>query len=183
MLVPGARGDDQDSYPLASMRFDLSHTFEAAPGQVSEAMLDPAFQDGLTDIGDLHDRKVLSIDPTDDGGLIRKTRCVLALEISGMARSMLGDSDPAWVQEERWDAARTRCAWVIHPEVAADLLSASGTIEISGGGGKATRTVTGEVKVRVPLYGGKVEGWVVAGVSRAYDEEAERLTAWLEREK
>ena len=49
--------------------------------------------------------------------------------------------------------------------------------------GRWSRTVTGEVKVRVPLYGGKVEGWIVNGVSRAYDEEAQRLAAWLEREK
>lgn len=165
------------------MRFDLSHAFDASPQHLSEAMLDPVFQATLTDIGDLHDRKVLSMEETDEGGLVRNVRCVLALHISGMARSMLGDSDPAWVQEERWDPTRTHCEWVIHPEVAAEFLSASGTIHIGDGDGTATRTVTGEVKVRVPLYGGKVEGWIVDGVSRAYAEEAERLTEWLEREK
>jgi hypothetical protein len=165
------------------MRFDLNHVFDATPQQVVEAMLDPAFQATLTDIGNLHDRKVLSVEDTDDGGIVRNVRCVLALEVSGIARSMLGEADPAWVQEERWDATRTHCKWVIHPEVAAEMLSASGTIEIGDGGGAASRTVTGEVKVRVPLYGGKVEGWIVEGVSRAYDEEAQRLDEWLKREK
>ncbi|MEA2452009.1 MAG: hypothetical protein QOG04_719 [Actinomycetota bacterium] len=146
-------------------------------------MFDPTFQATLTDIGDLHDRKVLSVEEAPDGTVLRKVRCVLALEISGIAKSMLGDSDPAWVQEERWDADRTHCDWVIHPEVAADLLSASGTIDIIGSEDKASRAVTGEVKVRVPLYGGKVEGWIVAGVTRAYDEEAALLGSWLEREK
>jgi hypothetical protein len=165
------------------MRFDLSHVFDASPEQVSEAMLDPAFQNTLRDIGDLHDREVLSVEDGPDGGLVRKVRCVLALEVSGMARTMLGDSDPAWVQEEHWDRARMSCDWVIHPEVAAELLSASGTIQIANDAGGATRTVGGDVKVRVPLYGGKVEGWIVTGVSRAYDEEAELLGKWLEREK
>jgi Protein of unknown function (DUF2505) len=47
-------------------------------------------------------------------------------------------------------------------------------------GEKTVRRVTGTVKVRVPLYGGKVEGWIVDGLERAYEEEAERLAEWLE---
>jgi len=31
----------------------------------------------------------------------------------------------------------------------------------------------------VPFYGSRVEGWIVKGMSDAYDEEAERLEAWL----
>lgn len=165
------------------MRFEISHTFEAAPAAIGELMVDPDFQATLSDIGDLHDRHVLDRTEGPDGSIVRNVRCILALHISGMAKSMLGDSDPAWVQEEHWDASLTHCDWVIHPEVAAELLSASGTIDISGSDDKATRVVTGEVKVRVPLYGGKVEGWIVDGVTRAYDEEAERVAAWLEREK
>ena len=40
--------------------------------------------------------------------------------------------------------------------------------------------VTITVKVKVPLYGGKVEGWIVDGLEHAYAEEAERLQAWLD---
>jgi hypothetical protein len=165
------------------MRFEVSHPFEASPEDVARAMLDPAFQDTITDIGHLHDREVLEQGDLPDGGFKRSVRCVLALEVSGIARSMLGDADPAWVQEETWNADLTHCEWTIHPEVAGELLSASGTIDIEGSGDKATRSVVGDVKVRVPLYGGKVEGWIVSGVSEAYDEEAQRLAAWLEREK
>jgi hypothetical protein len=146
-------------------------------------MLDAAFQATLTDIGDLHDRVVLSLEEGPGGTLTRRVRCVLALHVSGMAKTVLGDADPAWVQEELWDAERRHCEWTIHPEVAAELLSASGTITIGDSDGKTVRTVTGDVRVRVPLYGGKVEGWIVQGVSRAYDEEAARLAAWLEREE
>jgi hypothetical protein len=41
------------------------------------------------------------------------------------------------------------------------------------------RVVLGTVKVRVPLYGGRVEGWIIDGLERAYDEEAQRLADWL----
>ena len=146
-------------------------------------MLDPGFQATLTDIGDLHHRAVLSVEDGPGGTLIRRVRCVLALDVSGMAKTVLGDADPAWVQEEVWAADRTHCEWTIHPEVAAELLSAEGTITLEDSDGKTVRTVAGDVRVRVPLYGGKVEGWIVKGVSRAYDEEAERVAAWLEREE
>lgn len=187
MLV-GARRSPSAAGGLSSapVRFELRHPFAATPQEVAEVMLDPDFQSTLTDIGDLHDRAVLSLEPDPDGGLIRRVRCILSLDVSGMAKTVLGDADPAWVQEERWDAERTHCEWTIHPEVAAELLSAAGTITIEdphGSEGKSVRTVTGDVRVRVPLYGGKVEGWIVTGVTRAYDEEAERLAAWLEREK
>ena len=165
------------------MRFELSHPFDAGPDDVVEALLDPDFQDTIRAIGDLHDREVLSHEEGPDGKMTRRVRYVLALEVSGMARSFLGDADPAWVQEERWDLTTRACDWTIHPEVAAELLTAAGKITIEGSKDKSTRHVTGEVKVRVPLYGGKVEGWIVDGVTRAYDEEAERIAAWLEREK
>ena len=164
------------------MRFDLTHTFDAPPEKVAAGMLDREFQETVTDIGDLHERRVLSQQELADGRLTRAVRCVLALEISGMARSMLGDSDPAWVQEEQWDETRGHCDWQIHPEVAGDLLSAQGTIDLASSGDKTTRTVAGDVKVRVPIYGGKVERWIVDGVSRAYDDEADLLARWLERE-
>lgn len=166
------------------MRFDVSHDFDAAPERLGEVLLDPQFQETLTDIGDLHDRTVLSLTERPDGTIVREVRCVLALEVSGVARSILGDADPAWVQHETWTRDGTHCDWVIHPEVGAELLAASGEITIAGSAnGISRRSVMGEVKVRVPLYGGKVERWIVAGVSRAYDEEAARIAAWLEREE
>ena len=165
------------------MRFDLSHAFDAPPDRVAEVLHDQTCQDTLSDIGDLHDRTVLERTQQPDGTILRNVRCVLALNVSGMARSMLGDSDPAWIQEERWDPTLQHCGWTIHPEVGGDLLAASGTIDLAGVESQTTRTVRGEVKVRVPLYGGKVEGWIVDGVTRAYSEEAERISAWLEREK
>lgn len=165
------------------MRFEVSHAFEVPPPELADALLDPLLQASLVDVGGLRDRAVVSVWEQPDRTVIREVRCVLALNVSGMARSMLGDADPAWVQHETWSADRLHCDWVIHPEVAADLLSASGVIDIASSGPGSSRVVTGEVKVRVPLYGGKVEGWIVDGVSRAYDEEAQRVAAWLEREE
>ena len=163
------------------MRFELVHTFDPDPQVVARALLDRDFQDTLADVGSLKERVVLSQEGDGDGRVARRVRCVLELELSGTARRFLGDSDPAWVQEEHWDPETRRWDWVIHPEVAKELLSASGHTlldEIESG---TRRTVAGEVRVHVPIYGGRVEGWIVEGITGAYNEEAERLAQWLRR--
>ncbi len=164
------------------MRFDVVHEFEAPPEQITAALFEPGFQSSLDGVGGLRERTVLSEDQGAEG-TTRRVRCVLDIQVSGVARSMLGDADPAWVQVERWDRDRSHCDWTIEPEVGAELLSAGGTIDVAPSPRGCARSVAGEVKVRVPLYGGKVEGWIVDGVRRAYEEEARRIEAWLEREE
>lgn len=163
------------------MRFEVSHTFPHPPDALAAALLDARFQARLETIGPLKERTVLSQEVASDGRVVRKVRCVLALELSGMAAGLLGDADPAWIQAEAWDPVTRTWTWEIHPEVHGDLLSARGTTVITGDAEKAIRTVVGDVKVHVPLYGGKVEGWIVKGISEAYDEEAARLEEWLEQ--
>ncbi|MDQ3982808.1 MAG: DUF2505 domain-containing protein [Actinomycetota bacterium] len=162
------------------MDFSLEHSFDAPVDSLARALLDRGFQDSLADVGSLAERKVLSQEESPDGGVVRRTRCVLDVDVSGPARKLMGDGDPSWVEEARWDPAQSRWEWVIHPEVAGHLLTASGVTEVTGDDGRSTRRVTGRIKVHVPLYGGKVEGWIRDGIEAAYEEEAERLAQWLD---
>jgi hypothetical protein len=114
---------------------------------------------------------------------VHRIRCVLDIELNPTVRRLVGQGDPAWIEESTWDPDKMQWAWDIHPEIGGELLSAKGTIDLEDGGDKTERHVRGQVKVRVPLYGGKVEGWIVEGLERAYEEEAERITEWIEREK
>lgn len=161
------------------MDFSLEHSFDAPVEQLAAALLDRKFQDSLGPVGHLSERKVLSQQKTPAGGVVRKTRCVLGIDVSGPARKLMGDGDPAWVEEATWDPDASRWDWVIHPEVAGHLLTAAGTIEIRGDSTRSTRAVAGRIKVHVPFYGGRVEGWIRDGIAAAYEEEAARLADWL----
>jgi hypothetical protein len=163
------------------MDFSLEHSFAAPVGELADVLLDREFQDSLGDIGSLSERRVLSQEPEAGGRVVRRTRCVLGIDVSGPARRLMGDGDPAWVEEATWDPASARWEWVIHPEVAAHLLTASGSIDLVGDERRATRRVRGRIKVHVPLYGGRVEGWIRDGIEAAYEEEAARLADWLAR--
>lgn len=161
------------------MKFEISHSFEASPEELAEAMLDENYQESLADVGALKARELLSQRRRSDGTVKRRVRCVLGVAISGPARTFLGKSDPAWVEEATWSPQTMTWEWVIRPEVAKELLDAKGAIEVKANGEGASRRVSGEVKIRVPIYGARVEGLIVEGIRHAYDEEAERLRAWL----
>lgn len=161
------------------MDFSVEHTFDASAEALAQTLLDRRFQDSLADLGSLAEREVLSQEPAPGGGVVRRVRCVLDVQVSGMARKLMGDGDPSWVEEATWRPERSQWEWVIHPEVAAQLLSASGVVEIKGDATRSTRRVAGTIKVHVPLYGGKVEGWIRDGIEAAYAEEAERIADWL----
>ena len=161
------------------MDFEIAHELDAGIDGVARALLDEDFQNSLKDLGPLADRRVLSQTEQAGGKVRRETRCVLGIDL-GAARKFLGSSDPAWVEDATWDPERLTWRWVIKPEVGADLLKASGETTLTSAGERSIRRVTGKVQIRVPIYGGKVEGWIVDGLKQSYDEEAERLQAWLD---
>jgi Protein of unknown function (DUF2505) len=161
--------------------FEVEHLFPVPVDDVARALLDKAFQESLSDIGALESRTLLSQEKRPDGSVVREIRCVLDLDVKGPARKFVGDGDPAWVEEAVWDPETRTWRWQIHPEIGGDLLEAHGEISIAPHGDDTVRRVVGSVKVRVPFYGGKVEGWVVEGIEQAYDEEAQRLSDWLGR--
>lgn len=163
------------------MDFEIAHAFDAPPERIAEVLLDEDFQRSLGDIGALAEREVLDQKEHPDGRVERRIRCVLDIEISGAAQRFLGDGPPAWVEEAAWDPDSLAWSWTIHPEVGGDLLTAKGTTAISADGHAGVRIVSGSLKVRVPLYGSKVERWILSGLESAYDDEADRLAEWLER--
>lgn len=163
------------------MNFEFSHAIPAGVDEVAAALLDVDYQNSLTGMGRLSERTVLDQYEMDDGRVRRRVRCVLEIDVSGPARRFLGDADPAWVEDALWFPDKRLWEWRIIPEVAAELLVSNGHILLQESTDGSDRVVAGKVQVRVPLYGGKVEGFIVEGLRRAYDEEALQLAAWLDR--
>jgi Protein of unknown function (DUF2505) len=159
--------------------FLFEHRFDAPLKEVAEAILDEGFQESLDGMEPLKKREVL--EQTEKGGkVVRRSRCVLGTDLGG-AKKFLGNAEPAWVEEAVWNEATQKWTWVIKPEVAADILSSEGVTELIDEGEETLRRVTGFVKIRIPLYGGRVENVIVKGLQEAYENEADRLRKWLDR--
>ena len=162
------------------MDFEIAHSFPHNVDEVAAAILDEKYQASLADVESLREREVLLQEERGDGTVLRRVRCVLDIEITGAAKTFVGSGEPAWIEESVWYPDRSQWEWVVKPEVAENLLNAKGYVSLKGEGDVTERIVHGDVKVSVPLYGGKVEGWIVDGLEHAYKEEAERLQAWLD---
>lgn len=163
------------------MHFEIEHRFDAPIDEVAAAILDEDFQAGLGDVvSTLEAREVLSQEEAPDGTVVRRARCVLGVDL-GAAKRFIGDAEPAWVETATWDPAAHTWTWVVEPEIAAEILSSNGSIELVDEGDKTLRRVTGDVKVRVPLYGGRVEKMIVENMTAAYEAEADHLQGWLGR--
>jgi hypothetical protein len=162
----------------AGVDFAFEHAFAAAPDEVAAAILDRGYQASLVDLEPLAGREVLSQESTSNGLVVRRVRCVLGTDL-GAARKFLGNSEPAWIEEATWHPEEMLWRWHVIPEVARELLDASGSMALEDSDGETIRRVEGTVRVKVPLFGQRVEGVVVDGLERAYEEEASRLAAWL----
>jgi hypothetical protein len=161
--------------------FRIEHSLTSAPEHVAGVLLDRNYQEHLGDhLGVVSHRQVLGQKERSGGGVERRIRCVLELHLSGTAQRFLGGADPAYVETAVWHPDDMRWDWRIEPEVAKELLDARGSIHLLPNGSRTIRAVDGVVKVKFPLYGGKVEGWIVEGLEAAYREEAERLQEWLD---
>lgn len=177
MTHPPMRGISGSGYP-PGVKFEVVHHFDASPENVARALLDPAFQATLGDVGRLAERVVISQESVE-GLIVRRTRCVLDIDIGGPAKAFIGDGDPAWIEVAEWHAEEMRWSWTIEPEVAAELLEAHGHTTVEADGELALRRVIGEVKVRVPIYGGRLENKIAEELESSYQEEADRLSRWL----
>jgi len=161
------------------VEFEIVHEFAAHPDRVAAVLLDLDYQASLGAIGPLKERALLDQSNWSDGRVRRRIRYVLDIELPGAARSFIGDGEPAWVEESTWEPDTQSWSWVIVPEVAGGLLTAAGETHLKERQSGTIRRVFGSVRVGVPFYGGKVEGWIVDGFERTYDEEAKRLAEWL----
>ena len=85
----------------------------------------------------------------------------------------------SWVQNSLFDLDEATEAIVIRPDNYADRFQASADAVLIADGDGCVRRVTGEVRIRLPLVGGKVERAIVEGLLEHLDQEAKAIAALL----
>lgn len=161
------------------MRFRLEQRLPAPPGEVQEAVLDPAYLERLASLPKLGQPELLS---QDRGGttVIQRVRYAFAGELSSGVRKVVDPERLTWVEVSEIDVASNTTHFDIEPDHYGSMLTGSGVITItSEGEAGSLRTAKGEVSVRVPLVGGKVERAIVSGLEDHASAEEGALRAWL----
>jgi hypothetical protein len=87
-----------------------------------------------------------------------------------------------WVEDSELDRATHRTVFTIRPDHYPDRLSCSGTVTLDAVNGGTRRTVDGDLTVRFPLVGAKVERAIVSGLHDHASVETGIVQAWLDRD-
>jgi uncharacterized protein YndB with AHSA1/START domain len=138
-------------------KMHLEHHYDADVETVYALITDPDFMTRkYTAIGG----KDVAIDrsETDGGGCELVTRRTVTVDLPGFAKKVMQPSNTA-VQKESWGAAQPDgsrvCEYTV--EIQGMPSKVTGTLVLSSDGDGSTQVIDADVKVSIPLLGGRLE--------------------------
>jgi hypothetical protein len=165
------------------MNFEIDPRVVALPAAVGAALVDPGFIAATADLPKVGGAKLL--DQKRDGTRIhQRIRYRFTGELSSAVTAVVDPDRLTWVDESDHDLTTHQSDHRIVPDHYQDRLRASYAqqLEPDGDANRTRRVISGAMKVKVLLVGGKVEGAIVSGLKEYAVAEAELLTRWLARD-
>ena len=131
-------------------------TYDAPMAAVAAMLADPDFREEVCEFQGVK-RALVSVDPDESGGMQVTIDQVQSAEgVPSFARKFIGD-EVNIVQEESWISATDADITVTIPGKPGDM---TGTVRLTESEGVTTETVEMDIKVGIPLVGGKIEGLI-----------------------
>ena len=90
-----------------------------------------------------------------------------------------GTTKLVYEQENRLNTETNVMEWQVFPSVVKDKVTAKGTMTMRRVANGVERVVDGEVTVRVPLVGKKIEKAILGSVTSSYEQAAQITQKWL----
>jgi hypothetical protein len=158
----------------------VSHTL-TYPGATVDTVFgmfaDPAFRKAVSE-----DQRVIDfscdITPTGGGMKVRLEEAHGTDRIPSFAQKLVGN-EIRFIREETWNSPSGADVQVVIPGKPGDM---TGSTSLTQSGDGVVQQIELEVKVSIPLVGGKLEGLVADFVVRAFDSENEVGEKWLRGE-
>jgi Protein of unknown function (DUF2505) len=160
--------------------FHTAQTLRGSPVAVQELLLDPGFIAARSELPKLGGAELLE-STRDDTTAHLRVRFRFTAELSPAVTAVVDRDKLTWVDDARLDLTALEASHTIEPDNYADRLRASyrSVLQVDGIGTR--RVLTGIVKVRMLLVGGKVEGAIVSGLQEYAVAEEGLLNDWLDR--
>lgn len=163
---------------MSGMLFRHELPYHASPAEVFEMLADPAFRRKVSEAMDVVSADV-SLDRDGDGFRLTHDQVQRTDGLPSFAKKFAGDTTRA-IQVEEWPDATGGTLRIDAPGKPSSI---AGTIRLESAGTGTTEVVELEIKVRVPLIGGKLEGLLEEQVRHGMDVEHGVGTAWLKGER
>ena len=161
------------------MRFTIEQAFAAPLERVQSALVDPAYLGRLSTLPKLGRPTLVSRREDPDGRVHQSVRYAFVGDLNAAVRRVVDPRRLTWVEESTLDPRTHVTTWRIVPDHYGHLLRAHGTFGLEGATEGTRRVAEGELKVSVPLVGGKVEQAIVSGLREHAAAEQEVLDGWL----
>ena len=156
------------------MKFSHDLAYDAAPEAVAAMLADPAFRERVCTA--LHVlRHEVSVEGAGAGMRVVVDQTQPAKGIPPFAKKFVGD-EIRIVQRERWTGTSSADLDV---EVPGKPGTMAGGIRLVADGGGTVQEVTGDIRVKVPLVGGRIEALVGDILRSALEAEQRVGRAWL----
>lgn len=153
------------------MRFRLSHHFDCAPEELWSITDDEVFEQRLGEASGSKRDKVA--DSMDGGVRVVRRRITLQRDLPGAMRKVIGTDNISYDQITRRRMGENELTWEIEPMVLQGRFVGRGTTRVVAAGAGCERIIEGELSIRVPIVGSKMEKRLVDDVSASYERAAE----------
>ena len=148
------------------MKFRHELRYDAPPAQVFEMLADPAFRQRVAEAMDVISADV-DLQRDGDGFTLTVDQLQRTDDLPSFARTFAGDS-PQAIQREEW---ATATSGDLRLEAPGKPTSIAGTIRLEPDGAGTKEVVELDIKVKVPLIGGKLEKLMAEKVRAGMDQE------------
>ncbi len=161
---------------MSGMKFSFSMSYDAAPDAVYAMLSEPEFREQVCAAAGSK-RHHAEIERTAGGMRVSVDQVLPSHGIPSFATKIVGDEIHI-LQKEEWTGPEGADLDVTIPGKPGHV---RGTITLAPNGTGTVETVTGEVKVNVPLVGGKLEKLIEGVLESALRNEEKVGQTWLER--
>jgi hypothetical protein len=160
------------------MKVAVEHVFAGLQPAAYEALyFDEAFNEALG--VHLHmGRSLLRLDRSAER-IVRHVRYEPLQDPGSEAKQAFGSSRASFVEELEYDRRVLRGIWRTIPNLFAERVKSTGTIEFAVAPTGTQRLVSGDVTVKLFGFGGRVEKMIAAEIGKSYERSTEFTRAWL----
>lgn len=161
------------------MRFRIEQRFAGSLADVENAIVDPAYLERLGSLPKLGAPTLVHQVVADDS-VQQWVKYRFTGDVNAAVRRVVDPARLTWVEESTLDRATHRTTWRIVPDHYAAMIRCSGTFQLTERPeGGTLRVAEAEIKVSVPLVGGKVERAIVSGLEEHAEAEQAVMDDWL----
>ena len=159
---------------MSAMKFRHELSYDAGPDRVFEMLADPAFREAVCAAQDVISAEV-ELERSGAGFSLTVDQQQRTDDLPSFARTFAGDSTRA-VQREVWEDSTGGTLRIETPGKPSEI---SGTITLRPEGSGTVEIVELDLRVKVPLIGGKLERLLGEKVRNGMDAEHGVGTDWL----